>query len=282
MTGFSKVDFLCDGCRYTLEIMSLNSRFLDISVFICSGSLELEHKIRSAIASKVRRGKVRVSLRRVSESRAIGNEFLSTIAKIYDSVVELSRDRRWVTPSVGDILSVLPYYTANYDEGLNWECLNCVVERAVDALWESQLKEGERLVEDIAERLDRIERMVERINVAYHEWYEGRKLELRQKAELLLGDGLGGSDMVVNVLTELLGKGDVTEEIVRLGSHVKRFKGMLGLDSPIGKDMNFVLQEMLREINTIGSKSGSARIVDLVVDVKSELERIREQLQNIL
>ena len=88
--------------------------------------------------------------------------------------------------------------------------------------------------------------------------------------------------MVVNVLTELLGKGDVTEEIVRLGSHVKRFKGMLRLDSPIGKDMNFVLQEMLREINTIGSKSGSTRIVDLVVDVKSELERIREQLQNIL
>ncbi len=281
MTGFSKIEFWCGGHEYVLEMMSLNSKFIDVSVFVYNGSLELEHRIRKAVTEKIKRGKVKVSIKRQFRDNTSEEEFLLTVARVYESVIKLSKSRRWSVPSLGEVFPILPYYSANYDGDPKWECVSRAVDVAVDALLGSQLSEGKRLVEDIAKRLDRVEDMVREVEILYREWYEDKKGELRQKLSSLLQEDVNSLD-VSSVVSELLGRGDVTEEIVRLGVHIKRFRDILNLDSPVGKDMNFILQEMLREINTIGSKSSASEIVDVVIDIKSELERIREQAQNIL
>lgn len=290
MTGFGRGESSSENRRVTVEIKSINNRYCDIQIRMPRVLASLENRVREQVGKRISRGKVDLTIGyddSSSEStRVVCNVGL---AKAYaEALRDLARATgvadglsARVLGQFGDVMHVEP---AVVDPEQIWNLLSAALDLALTELCRMRALEGGRLVEDLLARADVIEEC--RLKVAdraplvvadYRQRLLDRIQELLgdQTAELFDGQRLAGE------VAMYADKCAIDEELVRLQSHLAQLKATAALAEPVGKKLDFLIQEINREINTIGSKANDLELVNLVVTMKSELEKIREQIQNL-
>ena len=288
MTGFGKSNTVLGTTSYTAEIRSVNNRFLDCSARLPGRFSYLEEGVKTILQKNgITRGKISVTVRAASGESGIPKLDVAAAQAYLDELYTL-RDRFSLTDDISvmrvaenEKLFLQPEEVTDPEKDL--EDLQTILQPALEQYKKSALAEGERLKTDILSKLDRIEASVAQIAEASAQIIA----DYRTKFEARLRSQLADSKLSFDesrILTEcaiFADKVAIDEELVRLGSHITAFRETTGRDDNVGKVLDFTLQEMNREINTIGSKCINADIARIVIQVKNELEKIREQIQNI-
>ena len=287
MTGYGRYSDSIDGFEISFEIRSVNNRYLDTNIRLPRIYGYLEEKIKKAIQKKAARGKVDAFLtveRPAGETaeivldEALAAQYVGALRKI--AANHGLRDDISVS-SVARFSDIFSKKVKEDDEDAVWNAVETVMEKALDAFLAMREKEGENLFRDLDARLDKMEQILEQIKAhsatALAEYRE--KLETRLK-EYLADTQIDESRLLTEVGI-IADKIDTGEEITRLGSHIGQFRKLIRQDTPSGRTMDFLTQELNREVNTIGSKCSQLEVTALVIEAKNEIERIREQIQNI-
>jgi uncharacterized protein (TIGR00255 family) len=287
MTGFGRAQISRDGIDVSVEIKSLNSRFLEINLKLPTIVQPKEFEIKELIRRRISRGKITVTI-----DFKVNPSVQSPIKVNFDFVgayVKALRELKRKFKVKGEIklehlLSLPNIFDVNsFDiSEKQWEILKEGIEKALENLIESRCKEGEQLAEDIEKRVKMISEKVDLIQKLSEENLRERQKKLREKLHEIFSDVEFDRNRLEAELLILADKLDVTEECIRLKSHVNVFLEVMKSDDvAVGKRLNFILQEMLREATTIGAKTDDVEVTYLVVVIKEEIEKIREQLQNV-
>lgn len=287
MTGYGSAKGTVDGLEFTVELKSVNNRFLDTSVRLPRSFLFAEDMIKSGIQKHITRGKVDVFVTmdntgsgemqvKINENLAKGYiEAVRSLAEQYGLPNDLT------ALSVSRFPDVLSVEKRELDAAAISEGLSAILENALQDFDRMRLREGEKLRDDVLSRLKTIDKLVALIEKNAPQTVE----EYRRRLELKMAEVLGTAGIDENrILSEAAIFADrvaVDEETVRLRSHMAQLDGMICGESPIGRKIDFLVQEFNREANTIGSKCQNMQISYVVVELKSEIEKIREQIQNI-
>ncbi len=286
MTGFGRGKYEKDGRNYTCEIKSVNHKYSDISVRMPKFLSCFEDKIRKKIAEQISRGKMDVFITFENNS-SIGNHihFNLELAKEYvKGLQELAKetDLKYEV-NLMDIAKLPEILKLEEDENeeLFGTELMIAVEEALKNFVEMRQQEGTELIQDMQKRIQVVEQKVQEI-----EHYSGSLVqEYRQKLETrmkeLLEEKVIDENRLAAEIVIFSDKCSIEEELTRLKSHIRQFDQFTEGTSPIGKKFDFLIQEMNREVNTIGSKANCLEITNRVIDLKNEIENIREQVQNI-
>ena len=287
MTGYGSAKGTVEGLNITAELKSVNNRYLDVSVRLPRGFLFAEEAIKAAVQQHISRGKVDVFLTVDSSQAAdtvvrVNEPLLRAYLDAIDSIAAEHGLQNDVTAlSVARFPDVLSVEKAEADQDALRAGLVALMDEALAEYDRMRLREGQKLREDVESRLVTIEALVTEVEIHAPETVEAYHNRLRQKLESVLE----GKDVdEARVITECAVFADrvaVDEETVRLRSHIAQMRQMLAAGSPFGRKADFLIQEFNRESNTIGSKCQNADIAKVVVDLKSEIEKIREQIQNI-
>ena len=276
MTGYGRAGALLHGRDIKVELRSVNARFFEYSSRLPRSCAFLEDKLKKLVASKVSRGKVELSLSIQTVTAADAVVTVNwQLAEGYRAALNAMAERMDLKNDVSvGMLSrfpdVLTQTAAPTNEDELWEDVRTVAEQAVDGFVAMRAVEGEKMKADVAGRLTTIETLVAKIE-------ENSAARLQE----LLGDRSIDEGRLVTEAAIFADKTAIDEETVRLHSHVAQYREILELDEPIGRKLDFLTQELNRESNTIGSKCQDVAITRLVVELKSEIEKIREQIQNI-
>ena len=282
MTGYGGAKGTVEGLSVTVELKSVNNRYLDIAVRMPRNFLFAEDAVKSTIQQHVSRGKLDVFVT-IDSSQAEVNEpllrayidTLNALAVRYDLKNDMSLMSLMRFP---DILSV---EKAEADQDKIRSGLIELTQQALADYDQMREREGEKLRADVAEKLARIESLVTRVETAAPETAAAYEARLRQKLETVLAATDIDEARIIAEAAIFADHVAVDEETVRLRSHIAQLRQMLESGSPVGRKADFLIQEFNREANTIGSKCQNADIAKVVVDLKSEIEKIREQIQNI-
>jgi len=297
MTGYGKAELNLTNANFTIEVRSLNSKQIDANVKMSSVYRDKEIGLRKLLSEKLQRGKIELSIwREKSESNTNYKVNTEVIKDYHNQVLQLKKDLglKWnmwtMTPfsaKSSDILPTLlkmPEALIKGEEKANdneWDEIAKGIDIAIENILQFRIEEGKKLEEDITTRINTLSRLLTEILP----FGKGRI----EKVKKILADKLAEID-TKNIdenrfeqeLIYYLEKQDITEEQVRLDAHLSYFLETMKTDSPNGKKLGFIGQEIGREINTIGSKSSDAEMQKIVVQMKDELEKIKEQLLNIL
>ena len=286
MTGFGRSTLEDNLREYQVEIKSVNHKYCDINIRMPRSISYLEDEIRKAITSKIKRGKIDVFItydNYSDEGKSI--QINKEIAKVYiRSLKELAEEE-----NLGDNIEVtditrLPDVLSiknNEDEDKIKQELTITVNSAIDKLIEMRKVEGQKMAQDIMDRIDKINSKIKEISELSTGLIDEYVVKLETRIQELLKTEEVDKSRLAQEVVIYADKCSVQEEITRLDSHVAQFKELIKLDTAIGKKLDFLIQEMNRETNTIGSKANNLEITNRVIDIKTELEDIREQIQNI-
>lgn len=289
MTGFGRATQIVDGLQCIIEIKSVNSRFLDLNIRSPKQVNSVEHSIRKCIQKTIHRGKVDVfvTLQDVAdrEKQFIINSSLKH--QIQDLLVSEGFYRESQEVPLSAVMAISNDWVQIQDSEVTEDVLQSLVTdtttNALNALVSMRQSEGIHIQQDLLHRLSQMTNIIEDINSHKADAVIAYKENLRTK----MMDYVEGLDITANedrLLQEvaiMADKTDITEEIVRFRSHVVQLTNTLKMDKPIGRKLDFIIQEMNREVNTIGSKAMDITLTDHVVQLKCELEKVREQVQNI-
>ena len=289
MTGFGRATQIVDGLQCIIEIKSVNSRFLDLNIRSPKQVNSVEHSIRKCIQKTIHRGKVDVfvTLQDVAdrEKQFIINSSLKH--QIQDLLVSEGFYREPQEVPLSAVMDISNDWVQIQDSEVTEDVLKSLVTdtttNALNALVSMRQSEGIHIQQDLLHRLSQMTNIIEDINSHKADAVIAYKENLRTK----MMDYVEGLDITANedrLLQEvaiMADKTDITEEIVRFRSHVVQLTNTLKMDEPIGRKLDFIIQEMNREVNTIGSKAMDITLTDHVVQLKCELEKVREQVQNI-
>lgn len=289
MTGFGRATQIVDGLQCIIEIKSVNSRFLDLNIRSPKQVNSVEHSIRKCIQKTIHRGKVDVfvTLQDVAdrEKQFIINSSLKH--QIQDLLVSEGFYREPQEVPLSAVMAISNDWVQIQDSEVPEDVLQSLVTdtttNALNALVGMRQSEGIHIQQDLLHRLSQMTNIIEDINSHKADAVITYKENLRTK----MMDYVEGLDITANedrLLQEvaiMADKTDITEEIVRFRSHVVQLTNTLKMDEPIGRKLDFIIQEMNREVNTIGSKAMDITLTDHVVQLKCELEKVREQVQNI-
>ncbi|MBR5091310.1 MAG: YicC family protein [Ruminiclostridium sp.] len=287
MTGFGRDHRIIDGREYLVEIRSVNSRYYEFNAKLPRQYMFLEEKLKSLVKSKMSRGKVEVSLSIYN----IGS--IETAVSVNDAVVEnyinvlratgekfgLKDDLTMST--VFRMTDAFTIVRAETDEDKIWAAVKETAEAALERFVAMREAEGAKMKEDVLEKLANIEKMTLQVCEYAPETVTAYREKLFAKMQEILDNKQIDEQRILLEAGIYAEKIAVDEETVRLKSHFVQFRDMMNSDEPIGRKLDFLVQEMNREVNTTGSKAQDLRITRLVVDMKSEIEKIREQIQNI-
>ena len=286
MTGFGRAEMVIEGFTVSVQIRSVNHRYMDISLRIPRFYNFLEDKIRQKTAEYISRGKIEVSVslkeqegddRVITLNRPLAENYIEVLKELASLGVEddikVSTVARY-----NDIFSV---EYKEIDEDKMFEIINTALSSAFSEFNNMRAEEGERLEKDILFHLDNIANELSKIEAQSPQTVKLYRENLENKMRELLGDVKVDETCLITETAIFADKVAIDEETVRLRSHIKAFKSALNTDKPIGKKLDFIIQEMNRETNTIGSKANDIEIASMVVEIKSEIEKIREQIQNI-
>jgi len=286
MTGYGKAIVKADHFIVEAEIKSLNSRYLDLSVRLPRDLSAKEFALRDIVRKGVKRGKVTLTLFLTTESGE--DKFISFDEKGLKTAVEFLNRIKSETNSkeeikIEHILGMQDLFFSNEipDVDDQFHFIEKAVQLAVDEMNGMRNKEGEELRIDLQQRVDLIESYLTKIEAANRSSIEEYFQKVTERATQLLENFTDNKERLDQELALLIERYDVTEECVRLRSHIKMFTDTLNNAEEAGKRLNFICQEMNREANTINSKTVSADISHNGLFVKEELEKIREQIQNI-
>ena len=289
MTGFGRATQIVDGLQCIIEIKSVNSRFLDLNIRSPKQVNSVEHSIRKCIQKTIHRGKVDVfvTLQDIAdrEKQFIINSSLKH--QIQDLLVSEGFYREPQEVPLSAVMAISNDWVQIQDSEVTEDVLKSLVTdtttNALNALVSMRQSEGIHIQQDLLHRLSQMTNIIEDINSHKADAVIAYKENLRTK----MMDYVEGLDITANedrLLQEvaiMADKTDITEEIVRFRSHVVQLTNTLKMDEPIGRKLDFIIQEMNREVNTIGSKAMDITLTDHVVQLKCELEKVREQVQNI-
>lgn len=288
MTGFGNATVTGDGMTVTVEIRSVNSRFYEFTARVPKHLQSRELDLKELVRARLKRGKINltVSVDRDGDMVENGLQVSPEAVKAYYGLLTTLRDVAGITEEITleHLLKFSDVFTMDARDELpdaEWDLVVTAVDQSVAALFEMRRKEGEELTRDLTERVRIMDEAIDHIAAIA----EGRAVVQRDKLQerlrgLLAEEKLDPArlDMEIALLAD---KMDITEELVRFRSHTKFFLEMLTSEVSEGRKLSFLLQEMNREANTISSKSYEADVAHTVVGIKEELERIREQIQNI-
>lgn len=287
MTGYGSAKGSVEGQQITVELKSVNNRYLDCSVRLPRNFLFAEDAVKQAVSAGVSRGKVDVFVSAqasqdsgtiVSVNEELARGYRDAVAHIAETLGLESGLNAFSVARFPDVLSV---ERRELDKDKAVVALAEITARAVEEFNSMREREGERLRADMLSKLETIETLVsvveERSPQTVREYRERLEARLRD----VLADRALDEQRVITEAAIFADRTAVDEETVRLRSHIAQFRAMLQEGSPIGRKMDFLVQEFNRESNTIGSKCSDAALAKVVVDLKSEIEKIREQLQNV-
>ena len=287
MTGYGRAGALLHGRDIKVELRSVNARFFEYSSRLPRSCAFLEDKLKKLVASKVSRGKVELNL---SIQTVTAADTVVTVnwqlAQGYRAALNAMSERMDLKNDVtagmlARFPDVLTQTAAPTDEEELWQDVQSVAEQAIEAFVAMRATEGEKLKEDVASRLNTVESLVAQIEQNSAGRVQAYSDKLYARLQELLGDRNIDEARLVTEAAIFADKTAIDEETVRLHSHVAQFREILQLEEPIGRKLDFLTQELNREANTIGSKCQDAALTRLVVTLKSEIEKIREQIQNI-
>ena len=297
MTGYGKAELNLTNANFTVEVRSLNSKQIDANVKMSSVYRDKEIGLRKLLSEKLQRGKIELSIwREKSESNTNYKVNTEVIKDYHNQVLQLKKDLglKWnmwtMTPfsaKSSDILPTLlkmPEALIKGEEKANdneWDEIAKGIDIAIENILQFRLEEGKKLEEDITTRINTLSRLLTEILPFGKGRIEKVKKSLSEKLTEIDTKNID-ENRFEQELIYYLEKQDITEEQVRLDAHLSYFLETMKTDSPNGKKLGFIGQEIGREINTIGSKSSNAEMQKIVVQMKDELEKIKEQLLNIL
>lgn len=289
MTGYGRGECTLYNRKFVVEIKAVNHRYNDVTVKMPRTMLVYEDKIKKTICAKVFRGKIDIYVNFESfSSDDVAITINEALADSYIDVLNKLKDRYSINDNISldlvakfpDLISVDKNITNEKADDEISECLFNAVNEAVDNFVAMRAKEGETLKNNIFEKLDAINVLVDKIEIKAPSVAK----EYKQKLEEKLKEYVDGDIDEGRILTEVLifaDKSCIDEEITRLHSHINQMSSILNETVPVGRKLDFLIQEMNREVNTIGSKSNDLEITSAIVEAKSEIEKIREQVQNI-
>ena len=285
MTGYGRAMRELDGRQLTIELKSVNHRFLDLSFRMPRNLMFLEDDARKRIGARLSRGHVDVFMtyrnmrsdaRSVQVDRALFDAYASALSGLTDSGVQDDRSLM----SIARLPDVLVVTETEEDQDALRELLKETLDAALDQLIEMRRREGAEMKKDLAFRTDRIEEMTNAVEARYPETVEEYTRRLRASIEELIGRNVDETRLLTEVAV-MADRSAIAEETVRLHAHIAQLRECLEKTEPVGRRIDFLVQELNREVNTISSKSQDVPITQLVVSMKAEIEKLREQLQNI-
>ena len=288
MTGYGKQNLNIEKREYQVEIKSVNHRYLDINVKMPKTLSYLEDAVKKEISEKIKRGKIDVFITFENNSQEGRNiDINKELAQLYiKKLRELAEDEKISSNievmEIAKLPDVLTIRMDEEDEKIKQEMIQ-VTKQAAEKIIDMKIVEGDKIAQDLLRRIDKIENKIVEISSKSTGLIEEYvvKLEKRVK-EILKTDEIDKSRLAQEVVI-YADKCSIEEEITRLKSHIYQFRNLIASNEnePIGKKLDFIIQEMNRETNTIGSKANNLEITNGVIDIKTELEDIREQIQNI-
>lgn len=287
MTGYGKGNAVLNGKDITVEIKAVNHRYFEYSSRMSRYFSFLDDRIKKQINESVSRGKIEVSLaiKSIEESDTVIEADLNLAQSYYDALCSISNQLGLPKPqdamSVARFDGVLVQNKNESDSDQLAEDVKTVVALALNEFLSMRATEGEKLYEDVMGRLATIENIVEEIEEIAPLRVKKYQEKLYQKLQTILQDTQIDSQRVLTEAAIFADKVAVDEETVRLHSHIAQYRDILNGDAPQGRKLDFLTQELNREANTIGSKSNDIEVTRKVVDIKSEIEKIREQIQNM-
>lgn len=287
MTGFGRGEATVDGRDIVVEIKSVNHRYFEFNCRTTRGYGFLEEKLKSYIKEYVHRGKVDVfvSLSQKEDTESVV-KINPSLAKGYINALRTLTDEYGIRDDIS--VSTVAAYTdifqirkAPEDEEEVWNAVKPVLDTALNNFVKMRETEGEKLKADIMSRAETILSIVDKIEKRSPERVAEYEARLKERINELLGSAEFDEQRVLTEVAIFADKVAVDEETVRLRSHFDQLKLLMESDDEIGRKIDFIIQEMNREANTIGSKSNDSDLAHKVVDIKAEIEKIREQIQNI-
>lgn len=287
MTGFGRAKSQINGLDITVEIKSVNHRYFEFSARMPRAYAFLEEKLKSFLSQSISRGKVEVSVlvedntenaTVVEINREYANAYIGALKQL-SKEYNLKNDIKVST--IANNNEIFKVRRQVIEDEIIADAVLTVTKEALGNFVDMRTVEGERLLKDVNSRTAYILEKVEFIEKRSPETVNSYKERIEQKIKELLGDTTIDEQRVLTEVAIFADKVAVAEETVRLRSHIKQFEDLLSSNEPVGRKLDFIVQEMNREANTIGSKAQDIEIAHTVVDIKSEIEKIREQIQNM-
>ena len=285
MTGYGRAEFtLQDGSVYTVEVRSLNHRYIDINVRMPERFLPLEIPIRDAIKKRFRRGSFTISIGSTLPSQGAIGVNLEVARRYLECARQLKEELGVRGDATVDVLFRIRDIFSQREEldmDSTWTVVEQALLQALEGLKQMRKREGEYLKESLKRGLDTIEGFVHTIEELAPQSVEQYRQRLKEEIARLIDESRLDQWRIATEVAIYSDRVNIAEELTRIKSHIAQMRGYLDADGAIGRKLDFLCQELLRETNTIASKSQHVGIIQHTVDIKGELEKIREQVQNI-
>ena len=287
MTGFGKAEVLTKNMRCTAEVTSFNNRFLELSVKLPRQLSSLEAQLREMVGDRVSRGKVSlyIGYDEIGNNAAKYHINSDAIKAYYSQLKEIQRKLKIPGKvEIEDILAIPESYSTSsesVDEKEIWPIVKKAADKALTQMSFMRSKEGAALSNDMAKRIEVIEKLLAQVEAESKTVVEKMREKLVKRIEEILQSTSVDQTRLEQEVAFYADKSDITEECTRFASHNAQFKHAFELKEPVGKKLNFLLQEMNREANTIASKSSELNIAKATLAMKEEIEKLREQVQNV-
>jgi len=287
MTGYGRGEYENGGRKYVVEIKTVNHRYADIFVKVPRQISFIEDRVRQTVSKNLSRGKIDVFVN--YESNEENSKLVvidEVLAESYINAVRFLRDNFGLQDDISTSLisrfpDVLKVEKAEEDVDEIWEGLKIALDEAIDCVIKMRENEGEGLKRDFLKKAAYVESLVEEISKRAPEVVKDYKQRLETRIKDLLEQQTIDESRLAMEVAIFADRCSIDEELVRIKSHINQLKEILDMDQPIGRKLDFLIQEMNREINTIGSKANDLIITKNVIEIKSEIEKIREQIQNV-
>ena len=288
MTGFGRGEYKDDNYQFLVECKTINHKYADINIRLPRKLSFLEDKARILVKDYIKRGRVDLYIKLdLLGSEDVNLKFDEELATQYVSILKQIKDKFDLVDdisvmNIAKFPDVIKTEEKEDDEDKLWSMLKVALENALLKLKEMRSEEAKKLAEDIQNRCDLLKNYIEDIEKYSYNVVIDYKEKLKNRISDMLEDpSIIDESRLAQEVAIYADKSSITEEIVRFKSHIEQLKNTVVKNESIGRKIDFLIQEMNRETNTIGSKSSDLNITNLVVEVKSELEKIREQIQNI-
>jgi uncharacterized protein (TIGR00255 family) len=287
MTGYGKAEVPTESGRIIVEIRSVNHRYGEVSVKLPRSLIALENDVRKSVAERLKRGKIEVYIQQEGVNGAGGLPTINIpLAKAYyDAFVKMKEALGLYDPVPLSLIAaqkdlLVPGEGVAAAEIPREDILRGV-RGAVDSLDEMRLREGRALLDDLQARRESLAGLIARITGRAPAAMAENAVRLKNRVAQLLGEGNVDEGRLAQEIAFMADRCDITEELVRFNSHLQQYDLALSIPEPVGRKLDFLIQELNREVNTIGSKANDGEITSCIVELKAELEKIREQVQNI-
>ena len=286
MTGYGRAKYENEGREYIVEVKSVNHKYNDISIKLPRSISYLEEKIKQTVSASVSRGKIDVFItfynnsdkgKEVKINHELAEEYVKELKYLVEKTGVNNNINVMDLAKFPDVLMI----QNDEDEELIWGELKIALKEALDSFIIMRQEEGRKMAEDLERRIKEVEQKVSEISKASTGLVNEYVVKLEERIKELMKTDVVDQMRLAQEVVIYSDKCSVEEELTRLNSHIFQFLQLVKEEKPVGKKLDFLMQEMNRETNTIGSKANSLAITNLVVDIKTELENIREQVQNI-